>query len=170
MSIRQKRCWVCGDTMGKHQVFVIGPMCVVNRTISEPPCHRDCAEFAAKYCPFLANPRMRRNERDVHEKVVEPGGFGIKRNPGVTCLWESGYRTFNAPTDGAGNPGVLFRLGDPRRVDWWAEGRAATRAEIEHSIETGYPILMQMAMEQGSKAVEMLVRQRHQAMKHLPPE
>ena len=50
-------CWVCGEPTGSHKVYVIGPMCVINRTTMEPACHRDCAEFTAKACPFLIHPR-----------------------------------------------------------------------------------------------------------------
>ena len=31
------RCWVCGERLGKFKAFVIGPMCGINRTISDPP-------------------------------------------------------------------------------------------------------------------------------------
>jgi hypothetical protein len=36
IAIRQKRCWVCGGFLGRHLAFVIGPMCAINRVISEP--------------------------------------------------------------------------------------------------------------------------------------
>lgn len=76
-------CWICGEPTGAHRVFVIGPMCVINRITSEPACHRDCAEFAAKACPFLIRPRQKRNEKDLIEGAP---GFMIKRNPGCVCL------------------------------------------------------------------------------------
>src|SRR5215467_3774641 len=46
-------CWLCGQRLGTYKTFVIGPMCTLNRVSAEPPSHRDCAEFAAKACPFL---------------------------------------------------------------------------------------------------------------------
>src|SRR5690606_32990139 len=60
-------CWICGrpGLTGREAVFVIGPMCVVNRVSAEPPAHRECAEYAAQACPFLSQPRMRRNERNM---------------------------------------------------------------------------------------------------------
>jgi hypothetical protein len=54
------RCWLCGGILGKHRIFCIGPMCAINRITSEPPSHRECAEFAAEACPFLSQPRARR--------------------------------------------------------------------------------------------------------------
>src|SRR5438132_506337 len=43
----KRKCWVCGQQLGSYLVFVIGPMCALNRISSEPPSHKDCAIFAA---------------------------------------------------------------------------------------------------------------------------
>lgn len=70
VAIRERRCWVCGDRLGVHLAFLIGPMCAVNRVISEPPSHRECAEFSAQTCPFLSRPRMRRNEVALNRQIA----------------------------------------------------------------------------------------------------
>jgi hypothetical protein len=159
MAYRNGRCWICGGQLGVHRVAVIGPMCVVNRTTSEPPSHRDCAEFAAKACPFLTKPRMRRNENDLPEHGCVPG-IHLDRNPGCVAL----YETRSLKTEGG-----LFKLGDPTRVDWWAEGRQATREEVLASIDSGYPILMDIATKHdGPEGVKELVRMRDVAMRYLP--
>ena len=155
-------CWVCGEPMGVHRVYAIGPMCVVNRVTSEPASHRDCAEYSVKACPFLVRPRMRR----IPLKEDEPrnaAGLMLERNPGCTCL----YETSEAKPFDAGN-GWLIRLGKPNRVDWWAEGRQATRQEIMDSINSGYPLLMDMAMQESVEAVDELARMRFDAIKLLP--
>jgi hypothetical protein len=156
------RCWVCGDRLGVHRVYVIGPMCAVNRVTSEPASHRECAEFAAKACPFLTKPRMRRNEKDLPE-ARSVAGIHLDRNPGAVCL----YETPHAKPFRAGD-GYLFQLGKPTRVDWWAEGRAATREEIAASIESGFPILLDIATREGPAAVAELGRMRDSAMLLLP--
>ena len=156
-------CWLCGELTGVHQVYVIGPMCVVNRTTSEPACHRDCAEFAARACPFLVRPRQKRNEKGLDPEASAPGTM-IKRNPGCVALYETRER--KAFSDAAG--GWLIRLGPPARVDWWAEGRKATRAEIEASIESGYPLLFDEAKKDGIEGIQELGRLRLQAMQYLP--
>lgn len=159
---RQSRCWVCGDVLGRHRVFAIGPMCVINRVTMEPPSHRDCAEFATRACPFMIRPRMRRNEYKMPAHKPMPG-VGIERNPGVIALYETrAYRRFMTPT------GALIRLDPPDRLDWWAEGRIATRAEVMESIDSGYPLLMDVARQEGEAAVKELVRQREIAMKLVP--
>jgi hypothetical protein len=158
----QSRCWICGDVLGIHRVFAIGPMCVINRVTMEPPSHRDCAEFAARACPFLIRPRMRRNEYKMPAHAPMPG-IGIDRNPGCIALYETrGYRRFATPT------GLLVRLDAPDRIDWWAEGKAATRAQVMESIESGYPLLMGVARQEGEASIKELVRQREIAMKLVP--
>jgi hypothetical protein len=58
--------------------------------------------------------------------------------------------------------GVMFEIGEPERTIWLAEGRNATRAEVEHSIETGLPKLMEAAEAEGPDAVtELLKRVEH---------
>ncbi|SCB52237.1 hypothetical protein GA0061099_10302 [Bradyrhizobium yuanmingense] len=113
-------------------------MCAINRNISEPPSHWECAEYAVQACPFLSNPRMRRNEKDLPAAHVEPAGYMIRRNPGDIGIWVT--KTYSAVR--LGHTGVLFRLGDPERVVWYREGRKAKRAEVEESIETGLPELL----------------------------
>src|ERR1041385_2432550 len=54
-AVQENRCWICGDTLGSYLCFPIGPMCAINRVTSEPPSHRECAEWSARACPFLLN-------------------------------------------------------------------------------------------------------------------
>ena len=80
-------CWICGERIGSFLAFTVGPMCAVNRISSEPPSHRECAEFAAVACPFLARPHMVRREAGKPEGATEPAGVSIRRNPGVALVW-----------------------------------------------------------------------------------
>lgn len=137
-----KLCWVCGNPLGRTFGFVIGPMCVVNRVSSEPPSHRECGVYAALACPFLANPRMRRNEKDMPEHREMPG-LGLKRNPGAGAVWLTrSYRPFRAKHY---NAGTLFEIGEPTEVLWFAQGRTATRDEVDASIASGLPALQEQA-------------------------
>jgi hypothetical protein len=155
-------CWLCGDKMGKFKCFVIGPMCAINRTSAELPCHRDCAVYAARACPFLTKPRMRRNTADMPEHQ-SPGGIMLERNPGVVLLWITlSYRPFKV--DG----GSLFAIGDPVRVEFYSQGRHATRAEIIESIDSGMPHLRGLAALEGRAALADLDARYHKAMKLLP--
>jgi hypothetical protein len=165
----QNLCWVCGEPRGKNSSFVLGPMCTVNRNSAEPPSHHDCAVFSAQACPFLTKPHMRRRENDLPVQMSEqdsPGIF-IKRNPGCVAIWTT--RKFTYFRDGKG---LLFTPGDPESVEWFAEGRQATRLEVTESIDSGLPILMEMAEKEPDKegAIKLLHKLRADVEKYLPKE
>jgi hypothetical protein len=163
-AIKQRRCWVCGEKIaGPTVAFVIGPMCAVNRVSAEPPSHRNCAEFSARACPFLTNPKKRRRENNKPDEVVDPAGEMIGRNPGVALVWIT--RSWTLERVGRG---VLFRVGPPVRCLWIAEGREASRGEVLASIESGLPILRDMAEQDGTDAVAALEAMTSAAMNLVP--
>jgi hypothetical protein len=165
VAVKDKRCWICGGRLGSYLTFVLGPMCAITRTTSEPPCHFMCAEYSAMVCPFLTKPRMVRRGGNLPDEAVDPAGMPILRNPGVTLLWTTrGYTVFESGT------GPLIKVGDPVELAWFAEGRDATPAEIRHSIDTGLPILMKVAEEDGPEAIAALKEQVAALMAMLPKE
>jgi hypothetical protein len=165
LAITKKLCWVCGQPLGKYLAFVIGPMCAVNRVTSEPPCHRACAIYSATACPFLSRPRMRRNEKDLPDDR-EVAGIAIQRNPGVAAVWiTKSYKTFHPHR---GGKGVLFHIGPADAVLWFAHGRAATRAEVMESIDSGLPTLREIAALEGSEAITALDREYSKVLPLLP--
>lgn len=154
-AIREKLCWVCGTQLGSYKAFVIGPMCAVNRISAEPPSHRDCAEFSVRACPFLTRPHMVRRKGGIVEEAAPAPGIMLERNPGVALLWVTkSFKPFNAKPRG-----ILFEVGDPVEVACFAQGRAATADEIRESVESGLPILRDIAKQDGNYAVVALERQ-----------
>jgi len=154
-------CWICGERLGSFKSFVIGPMCAINRVTSEPPSHRDCADYAARVCPFLTRPKMGRVA-----DVGEVAGFMNPRNPGVALVWTTReFRLFRA---NAGGHGILFDVGYPEHLRWYAEGRPATRQEVIDSIEGGYPSLRALAEQDGPLAVLDLEAKKVAALALLP--
>jgi hypothetical protein len=162
-AIRFQKCWVCGEQLGKYKCFCIGPMCVVNRITAEPPLHESCGMYSVRACPFLNNPRMRRNEAARVEDGVVAGEM-IERNPGVIVVWIA--ETFRIEPDPRGYP--LFNIGKPTRVEYYREGRVATRAEIMESIDSGMPLLK--AHAHTLDAEYALYKQYEEAKKLLPAE
>lgn len=161
-ALRFRLCWCCGQKLGPSGVFVVGPMCGVNRISSEPPSCHDCAGWAVQACPFLLNPNMRRMPSEAGDREV---GVMVKRNPGVSLLWESAaWEPFDA-----GGGGILIDIGDPLNVAWMREGRNATREEVDTSIAGGIGQLRQMALEEGREAIAELGR-RERALDLLKPE
>jgi hypothetical protein len=167
LCIKQRRCWLCGQPLGRYLAFVAGPMCVITRTSAEPPSHWDCAYYAVHACPFLTRPRMHRREAGMPEDV-SVSGIVIKRNPGVSAILVTRDYSVWRP-DGRG---VLIAIGKPERVEWYAEGRKATLEEVRHSIETGLPALENEARKDRDPigALAELSRRQHDIESLLPFE
>lgn len=163
---RQRLCWLCGEKLGRHLAFPIGPMCAVNRVTSEPPCHLECARFSVQACPFLTQPKRPRNPHDLPEDGEAPAGVMLERNPGVTLIYVTdSYRPFNTA---AGAPGSLFKLSAPINWSWWARGRIATRDEIIAAIDSGLPLLRSFAEQDGKEAIAEFNRHVGLAMAMIP--
>ena len=163
LAVTEKLCWVCGQKLGAFLSFVIGPMCSVNRISSEPPSHRECAEFSVRACPFLSKPHMVRRENNLPEDKRHDGRM-IARNPGCAAVWTT--KSYKVVSDGAG--GWLVQIGDPTDVTWWAEGRTATRDEVLASIDSGLPLLRDTFPVTDTAALLELGRLATAAMKYLP--
>lgn len=162
-AVRFELCWVCGKRRGRNVAFVLGPMCAVNRNTAEPPCHKDCAVYSARFCPHLSTPRMERRERNLPADYVDAPGIMIRRNPGVALVWcTRGFAVRNLPD------GPLFTIGEPTEVLWYAEGRDATHAEVMASIESGMPLLRDADGVDNATAQANLDRQLSAALRHVP--
>lgn len=167
-AIAKRLCWVCGVPFARQEprAFVVGPMCAVNQRSAEPPSHHDCAVYSALACPFLVTPNMVRRERHLPPGVTDPAGIMIRRNPGVSLVWVARYNTWKIyrPEDG----GILFDMGPAAWVEWFARGRTATRAEVMASIDSGLPVLREMARQDGLAATAELAREYEAVMKLVP--
>ena len=163
-AIRNKLCWVCGERLGRWITFVAGPMCGINRTSSEPPSHLECAQWSARNCPFLNNPEaIRREDAEANPLSKCVGGIGIQRNPGVAMLWTT--NTYTVFDDGRG--GRLLHMGEPNSVEWYANGKPATREEVLSSVDSGFPALAEMALKQEG-AMQYLNECRVKFERYLP--
>lgn len=158
-------CWICGGPMSAFKTFVIGPMCVVNRVSSEPPMHRDCALYSVVACPFLTRPNMRRRTTGLDDSLDAPG-YMVERNPGAQAVWTT--KKYTTKRASHGGSGLLFEIGEPTDIRWVREGRTATREEIMESMESGYPILLEMAERDGPMAVRDMQAQWEVALELVP--
>jgi len=161
----EKLCWICGKSLGRRLIaFTIGPMCAVNRISSEPPQHPECAEFAARACPFLIVPAMKRRSTTMTHKAPA-AGIMIERNPGVALIWMT--RRWRVVHE---HNGVLFQIGAPIKTLWFAEGRAATRSEALEALDSGLPILLKYAQQDGPEYRAELEDNYHRTMRLLPQD
>lgn len=164
-AIRFQLCWICGLRRGVYGSFVLGPMCAVNQTSAEPPSHHECAVYAAQVCPFLTTPHMQRRERNLPANYTESAGVMLTRNPGVALVWTSrDWKPYLVSN------GILWHIGSATTAEWFAHGRPATRTEVLESIDTGLPLLHDIATQEGPAAIQELERQHQQALVYLPAE
>jgi hypothetical protein len=162
-AVSSRLCWLCGEPLGRHMAFVIGSMCAINRTTSEPPSHLECARFAVKACPFLTQPQRPRNPHDLPEQTEQPAGIHFDRNPGVSLIWVTEhYSPFKV-----GN-GVLIKLGEPNKLEWYSHGREATREEIMASIDSGIPKLRELAEKEGPDAIKEFEKELERGLALVP--
>lgn len=127
--IRHNVCWICGQRLDDWKVFVIGPLPAIQGLSNEPPSHVECAEFAVRACPFLLFPKTQHRSIDNPKAQKLPGA--TKGNPGVCCLYTvRGYAHHKKPK------GIIFHTGQAVRVDWYTQGRPATRSEVLAAINT----------------------------------
>jgi hypothetical protein len=59
-------------------------------------------------------------------------------------------------------------VGKPEKIEWYAEGRRATREDIMYSIDTGLPLLMAEAKKDGQEGVDELNQLVKEAMLYVP--
>lgn len=67
-------------------------------------------------------------------------------------------RTYRVQRAEAGNEGILFHMGEPTGLAFFAEGRSATEEEIERAMEKGLAVLRPMAETEGPDALRELDR------------
>jgi hypothetical protein len=160
-AVRFDYCLICGQPLGVWRSFVAGSMCIVNRISAEPPSHRDCAVFAAQACPFLVLPKAVRRDAKMPEDFRDPPRVMLTRNPGVAVIWTTkSYRPIRV------SDGILFEMGEPKSVEWYAQGRAAMRDEVLESLRSGLPALRVAAQDQNSLA--SLARAFDAALQYVP--
>lgn len=126
---RQRLCWICGKQIGTYKWFVFGPAGVVAQQSVEPPSHMDCAHYAVQVCPFMLNPNKHiRVNRPLRESEQVTPDLST-HNPGVSVLWVT--KTFLPVPIDPKNGVYRYDVGEPEMIEYWREGRKATRAEIK---------------------------------------
>jgi hypothetical protein len=127
---RRELCWVCGGRLPVFRAWVIGPASVIEGASPEPPCHLDCGRFSATACPFLSNPEARRNQKRLPDNV-SPGSEMITENSVATALWVTKGRGADPIQT---RQGLLFKLRQPDRIEWYARGEKAPGHEVRSAI------------------------------------
>ncbi len=80
--VRSQLCGICGRKLGEYSYFIGGPISVENRLFFDPAMHKDCAEYAARICPFL-NGRKTEYRPLTNEP---PEGFSVEKREMVSDI------------------------------------------------------------------------------------
>jgi len=151
-------CWLCGKPLGKWRALVVGPMCLINRITAEPDSHVECAEYAAKACPFLANSRARRNTAVELVPGTVHNPMGNPRNPGVAVVFVHVERWLKRVPQGP-KLAPLFKMpaNEPMRLAFYADGiKTADRRQVLEALNAGAEVLKSGALVEGPEAVTEL--------------
>jgi hypothetical protein len=143
-AIEQDLCWICGGKLLNVLAFTVGPMCVINMISGEPPAHLECAGFAAKSCPFLTRPLAKRNERDLPAAMVMHPSH-VSDNPEACAIVRS-HRSTPVQTDPADPGQLVFDMGNPTHVEWFAGGAKADRPTVLAALARGAERLKTVAL------------------------
>lgn len=124
-------CWICGKQLGQHRWFIFGPSSALSRTAVEPPSHRDCAMYATKVCPYLASTTAvhRRDKLPEHKVLLDVEN----EHPGVVVLWST--KDYDLIPLDPSNGVFYYQPHEPDIVEFWREGRKATREEIVQAVD-----------------------------------
>lgn len=121
-SMTKGRCWICGGTNKKEQVFVTDPKSASLLVSLEPPCHAACAEYSAMVCPFLILPKAKRREAGLpdqyHEQNQAPEA--VTDNPGECVLTYVKKFRFEAVTN---TKMARWEANHIKRQSLWKEGQ-----------------------------------------------
>lgn len=143
-AIRQRKCWVTGEPLGRAVAFVVGPMCIINRVSSDPPVIPEVAEWSARICPFLSRPLAKRPDYDGQHDTP---GIMVADNPGLCAVWVTRDYSY-------GRNNGLFYFEAPTKVTWWRKGREVSGdPEAQQIYEALAAKLREMAAEEGRGAL-----------------
>jgi hypothetical protein len=98
---------------------------------------------------------MKRRDKHLPPETVDPAGVFIRRNPGVAAVWVTRYNKWHVrkvPN------GILFDIGEPDWVEWYALGQPATRDQVLASFDSGMPALHEAAHADPALAREACER------------
>lgn len=97
---QQRRCGVCGESIGYWVTFLGGPDSAKRRAYPEPPLHIECAEASLGLCPYLRNrntPRSR-EKRTGPVGTLRPGNSPTRTMDKVIIYITRRYEVFTDPT------------------------------------------------------------------------
>lgn len=126
-AVRNRVCGLCGEPLGRHLAFIGGPLSHQSRFFTDPPMHKDCAQYALRVCPWLAAPNMRYAEQLPQlagvTTVVHTQMISDQRPERFFVATTRDYRLVRMP-DGA----VVLQAEPWEWSEWWRHGQQGADA------------------------------------------
>jgi len=142
------RCWTCGERLAppgsSPRAFLVTPAEAIMRMLPEPPSHPSCISFLARRPP--------RNSRTSQYRLL---GVWMTRKATPAAINKGPERR------------TVFWLDEPTELYWLADGRAASREDVEAEIAAAATQMPELAAESGL-TTKQLAEQLHQLRRWLP--
>lgn len=111
---RANACHICGEPLDYRMAFLTGPLGFKNRSTSEGPMHRECAEYSLRACPHLAgDENTRRRDTGLSAEVHAIPGMVMARPAKMVLAISRSYVKHNE---------IYYQFAKPVEVVWWASG------------------------------------------------
>lgn len=143
---KQNLCWVCGKKLWRkvslpaggftyeqtEKVFVGGPVAAYNRAYTDLACHEECAEYSARVCPMLVNPKHQYTKDEAMPKGVHAAAGMVKGHPVVVVLVVAkSYEVIHVGQD------LVFRPCDIVRKRFFHLGEEVTKEQADVVLKGG---------------------------------
>jgi hypothetical protein len=118
----ERRCGLCGESIGYWVAFIGGPKSVQHRAFLDPPMHPECAHAAVRLCPHMAR---RNSSRASKTTAAVPAGF-VEDKPDEWCVYETREYRCELITSRGQISGYAFKAAPAVRLFRWvysAEGK-----------------------------------------------
>jgi hypothetical protein len=91
--LREWRCHVCGEKLGKLGYFVAYEPVPKRPRFLDPAIHRECAMYSLQVCPYLANPSAKHRSAKALPNDMTDLGEVTGRSYNVVLLGTPGQKT-----------------------------------------------------------------------------
>ena len=69
--VQEKLCAICGRQLGERSYFIGGEQSKASHLFTDPPQHKECAEFAAETCPFVSGKKLEYSDRPTNPQTTK---------------------------------------------------------------------------------------------------
>lgn len=98
LCIEHKTCSICGKKLFKGAYYFIGgPMGYTNKISTDPPMHRQCAEYSLNTCPHLHLQKAHRRENGVEDLIAQQGQVMMDKPPMLLLIKSDKFEKFKDP-------------------------------------------------------------------------